>query len=285
MDPIRFPIDKLIERRADIHNRNSPFIDPIRELQKLSQTFMEFSQTSMEFSQTIMGFIKELAPEITASSAVTFDPVEPLAYIKITSGGGVGNYSYKLGDGLVQTSNIFVVEAAGTYTITIYDQVGNFIEKEVIVTAPDIEATSSFEWNAEQTEATITVDATGGVGTLAYQLEDGPVQSGNTFIVEAADTYAITIIDRWGNSIEEEVTVIAPITATSSFEWNVAETEATITVTATGGAGELLYKLDDGEPQSNGVFVVTEAGTYTVTIYDQDGNSIEEEVIVTAPAT
>ena len=129
MDLIRFPIDKLIERRADIHNRNSPFIDPIRELQQLSPIFMGFIE---EF----MGYIKELAPLITASSAVTFDPVEPLAYIEITSAGGVGNHSYKLDDGLVQTYNIFVVTEAGTYTVTIIDQWGNFIEEEVIVTAP-----------------------------------------------------------------------------------------------------------------------------------------------------
>ena len=284
MDLIRFPIDKLIERRADIHNRNSPFIDPIRELQQLSPIFMGYIEEFTGYIEELMGYIKELAPLITASSAVTFDPVEPLAYIEITSAGGVGNHSYKLDDGSVQTSNILEVTEAGTYTVTIYDQVGNFIEEEVIVTAPNIEATSSFELNVEQIGATITVNATGGVGTLTYKLDDGPVQYGNTFIVEAVDTYAITIIDQWGNSIEEEVIVTAPnIEATTSFEWNVEETEATITVNATGGVGTLSYKLDDGLVQIPNIFVVTEAGTYTVTIIDQWGSSIEEEVIVTAP--
>jgi hypothetical protein len=210
MDLIRFPIDKLIERRADIHNRNSPFIDPIRELQQLSPIFMGFIEEFTGYIEELMGYIKELAPLITASSAVTFDPVEPLAYIEITSAGGVGNHSYKLDDGPVQYGNTFIVEAVDTYAITIIDQWGNSIEEEVIVTAPNIEATTSFEWNVEETEATITVNATGGVGTLSYKLDDGLVQIPNIFVVTEAGTYTVTIIDQWGSSIEEEVIVTAP---------------------------------------------------------------------------
>ena len=210
MDLIKFPIDKLIDRRAAIHNRNSPFIDPIRELQQLSPIFMGYIEEFTGYIEELMGYIKELAPLITASSAVTFDPVEPLAYIEITSAGGVGNHSYKLDDDPVQTSNILEVTEAGTYTVTIYDQVGNFIEKEVVVTVPDIEATTSFEWDVEQTEATITVNAIGGVGTLTYKLDEGSVQTSNIFVVTEAGTYTVTIIDQWGSFIEEEVIVTAP---------------------------------------------------------------------------
>ena len=76
---------------------------------------------------------------------------------------------------------------------------------------------------------------------------------------------------------------LAPAIAidSSGYEWNAEGTEATITVSASGGLGGLTYTLG-AESNITGVFVVTTAGTYTVVVSDGLGNM---ESVDVEPAT
>lgn len=68
----------------------------------------------------------------------------------------------------------------------------------------------SYEWNAEATEATITVTASGGLTPLQYRINLGTWQLSNEFTVTEEDTYNIDVKDEVGNveSGGVEVTII-----------------------------------------------------------------------------
>jgi hypothetical protein len=104
----------------------------------------------------------------------------------------------------------------------------------------------------------VEVDAIGGYGdfTGSYQIV------GTDMIV--------TVEDAIGNEAEEaiDLTTENPITISDiSSVWN--EGTATITVTASGGFGNLEYRMDSGEWQSSNIFEVGETGTYTIEVKDE----------------
>jgi hypothetical protein len=113
----------------------------------------------------------------------------------------------------------------------------------------------------------VTVTATGGLGTLSNSF----VQNGNLLDV--------TVVDEVGTTKVSQVNLdsISPIVIDILTFEVTGENEATITAIASGGFGDLTYSLYDGatfiESNLTGLFIVTEAKTYTVKVNDEGGAS------------
>ncbi|MFP4365513.1 MAG: hypothetical protein ACLFQA_00330 [Bacteroidales bacterium] len=107
-------------------------------------------------------------------------------------------------------------------------------ENDYVITISDVD----YEWNSEETEATITVTASGGLGHLSYRIDGGEWQADNTFIVTTEDTFAIDVKDEAGQ-IESDI-----VTTTKGSEASIFwDTEAS--ATAIQGDGDISNYLKE----------------------------------------
>jgi len=118
--------------------------------------------------------------------------------IEVSASGGSGTVQYSINGTTFQNSAIFNV-SAGTYTVTARDnsKCTATVQATVDAAADAISITqiSSTESGCGTSSATITVTATGGVGTLQYKLDNGSLQGSNSFSNVAAGSHTITVSD------------------------------------------------------------------------------------------
>jgi PKD repeat protein len=240
--------------------------------------------------------------------------------LQVTASGGTGVYSYEwfYDSGLTspvpgQVSDVAVNMGPGTYWVRVTDQNGCRVSGSISIGQPDaITATIVVASNYNGShiscfgaaDGEISVTASGGTGSLHYELIDHP---GNTsgaidgyFIGLSAGYYRVRITDENGCSFTTpEIQVVNPeqvaatAAVTSSFNgFGVScngATDGVITVTATGGTGALTYVLVEDPSNdsgvSTGVFTGLPAGSYTVTVTDLNGCHVTTaSVTVTGPA-
>lgn len=113
----------------------------------------------------------------------------------------------------------------------------------------------------------ISVSASGGLGTRSYKLGTGSWQSSNQFTGLAAGTYTVYVKDDAGNEESSMVTITdpPPVTANVTGDLTVCSGETT-TLTATGGTSYLW----NGMLGTNAAIMVspTTNTTYSVTVTD-----------------
>ncbi len=195
--------------------------------------------------------------------------------ITVNAAGGVTPLEYSI-DGInYQMNNVFANLMAGDYTISVKDADGEIIITNTITLVNPAEIVA----NAVVSGNTITVNATGGTGTLMYSLDGMPIQSSNTFTNVAVGTHSVTIIDQNGCSISENNINVAsvPLVANAILDTEVScfnEADGTISVNASGGVAPLQYSIDGTNFQMDNVFENLMAGDYTITVQDANGQTI-----------
>ncbi|MFH1319613.1 MAG: GEVED domain-containing protein [Bacteroidota bacterium] len=137
----------------------------------------------------------------------------------VASGGG-GPYSYLWNTTPVQTTQNATGLTAGTYTVTVTNQVSGCIQTaDVIVSqAPKITITESASAaNCDQgTDGTVTVaSVTNGTGPYTYSWNTTPVQTTQTATGLQPGTYYVTITDATG--CVAEITEV-PVVVSTSYE-------------------------------------------------------------------
>ncbi len=145
---------------------------------------------------------------------------------------------------------------------------------------------NSLAVSAEQTQSVacngdasgeITVDAVGGTAPLSYSLNGGPQQGNNVFAGLSAGSYTIVVTDENGfSATTNEVVIGEPSTISAS----ASTTDYDVTVTASGGTGNLSYSLDGQNFQSSNVFEGLANGFYTITVQDENGCSTTTDAVV-----
>ena len=146
--------------------------------------------------------LKQLPSDLTATA------VAPNVTCKATNGtitvtalGGTPPYSYSLNGGTPQSSNIFTGLTAGSYKVNVKDNGGCSVDLDVqfeeicctvkaVATAPEI--------RCDETQTTITVTTTSGVGPFLYAINGGSFQLSNTFVVSKG-TYKISVKEANGS--------------------------------------------------------------------------------------
>lgn len=203
--------------------------------------------------------------------------------------GGVPNYNYTLTPGNTTSGfGFFTNLTAQNYTINVQDAVGCVTTVTVAITQPPALTLtpSSLPPSCNGgTNGTITVLASGGTGPYQFNLNGGPNQTSNVFTGNIpSGSYNITVIDNKGCTLTQSVQVTQPTPVTltlSTQNSNCSSPNGVASVTATGGAGGYTYTWSPtggNNPQTTGVM----AGSYTVTVKDQNGCQSVGSIVVNA---
>lgn len=241
------------------------------------------------------------------------------AMITVTASGGTGVLHYVFDQDLTNTSGsssgIFTgVAAGGPYTFTVTDvNTCSVTTANVTVTEPDpIQASGTVTSNHNgqhiscptATDGEITITATGGTGAYTYRIDQLPLntsgQASGVFTGIGAGSYTVTVRDENGCFIITLPIIITPppaVTATASVTSNhngrqiscFGASDGEITIIPGGGVGPYSFVLNQDPANTSGVasgvFTGLVAGTYSVTVTDQNGCPlVTNSVTLTQPA-
>ena len=231
-------------------------------------------------------------PAVLSASAIATD--ETCDYLNdgsatATATGGTVPYTYQWQPSL-QTTFTATSLKADTYTVTVTDAKGCKDTATATVNQPDallmsfsgISSVSCFGGN----DGDATVSATGGTSGYTYSWIPG----GNTTDTRtdlAAGSYTVTATDTKGCTATNSVSISQP-TAISTLVTTINETcneldNGSATVAASGGTPAYTYLWSTG-----GITTATAsnlaAGTYSVTVTDSLGCTVEAKSVITEPA-
>jgi len=199
--------------------------------------------------------------------------------ILVTASGGTGNLQYTLNT-IIQDHGIFKNLAAGTYHVIVSDERGcTRVTNDFQIKSP-AEITLKTDLATDVTcngydDASILVEAEGGVGGFSYSLNGAAFLPNGEFTGLNAGNYTITIQDSDECSITTNHTVINPAAIDiNSLTHNQISchdyTDGLIKIRASGGTGDLLYSLDNETFIESGNFLNLSEGIYVVTIKDDN---------------
>jgi hypothetical protein len=204
-----------------------------------------------------------------------------------TASGGTGalTYLWSTGEVTPTISNLI----AGTYTVTVTDGNACTTTGSVLITQPlvplqvSIVGTNINCFGA--TDGAATATGSGGTGVLNYLWSTGAFTA--TIINLTAATYSATVTDANGCTASSSVVISEPATPIhihTTILNNVTcsgGSNGSITVTGSGGIGNLTYLWSTGSTLQTIVDLVV--GVYTVTITDGNGCTANASIAVSEP--
>ena len=251
----------------------------------------------------------DVYPKLELSAAVTkvLDcTATPEAIITLTATGGnttpAPNYTYEVnfnGGGFVPAVNPYTATTAGTYDFRVTDannatscQTTTSIVVDPLVPIIPV-ATVSIPLCVGD-NANVEINATGGTGNYEFKKGLAGVYSSSNIFTQTALEGTITYYVKDTNDCEFTVdaTVVDPValgvptiavTPLTCGTGNIPN-GATITVTASGGAGGYDYSFDNGTSYSSSNIITNAiAGTYEIIVKDANGCQTAMQSIVIAP--
>ncbi|MGB1316924.1 MAG: hypothetical protein ACPG5W_01890, partial [Flavobacteriales bacterium] len=207
----------------------------------------------------------------------------------ISASGGTPTYLFDEGVG-TQASGTFTGYSAGTYSVDITDANGclNTVsitlgEPTEVIGAIDSQTDASCSGMAD---ATVDVSASGGTPPYTFDIGNGPQASG-AFAGLTAGSHTITIEDAVGCQNSIVVNILEPISLTADIVTQTEVscfngTDGTVEIAAQDGTGPYSFDIGNGT-QATGNFNGLSAGTYSVTVADANGCSVQVPVTITEP--
>lgn len=203
-----------------------------------------------------------------------------LGSFEVLAAGGVGPYTYSIG-GPSQNSGYFGGLIAGTYTVTVMDNLGCTFEMpitisepaELVLTVVNVVDASCYGYS----DGSIEVTANGGTNPYVYSIDGGVTQPSGLFSNLLAGDYDVEVLDQNGCTGDTILTIAQPteIVLLDSTVVDVscsAAGDASIEFTVGGGAGGYTYSWVG----PNGFLSTDEdiynliAGGYFLTVTDVD---------------
>ncbi len=221
--------------------------------------------------------------------------------IEIFAVGGTGNYKYSKDGMNFQSENIFEDLSTGSYNIMIRDTNNCVIQLDTVINEPmtlDLMASETYDPDCyESMDGSIIATASGGNGSFTYAINSDDYASQDTFENLQAGEYNIYVKDL--NDCKDTVMVelVNPdslmLTETMVVDADCGMDNGEVSVTASGGTGDLSYSLE-GLTNMDGMFDGLGSGTYDlevtdenncnntfeITVQDKDGVMIEDIMIV-----
>ncbi len=216
--------------------------------------------------------------------------------ITVTSSGGTGTLEYSFDGGLnYGTANSATGLSANTYDVFVIDENNCTANQSVTITEPtaiviDNIATTDITCNGAN-DGTITVTASGGTGILEYSF-DGGTNYGTTNTANGlpANNFDVFVRDENNCTANQTVTITEPASleidniATTDVSCNGA-TDGTITVTASGGTGNLEYSFDGGTNYgTSNTATGLSANSYDVFVIDENNCTANQSVTIIEPS-
>ncbi len=213
--------------------------------------------------------------------------------------GGTAPYliTWLQGGATIGTDSTITDLCAGLYTVQVVDAHGCMVEMPVPVSDVGGETVSTTDFNLIcpsycDGEVTATFDCTEPTCTTAWFDAGGTDlnEPGNTLSNLCAGTYFVQVTNGLGCTTIDTASVIAPDPIVANLSTTpvtcAGDCDGTATVGPTGGAGGYEYEwiLGSGTAQGTPHVVDLCAGTYSVTITDQAGCSITQDVLILSPA-
>ena len=235
--------------------------------------------------------------------------------ITISASGGTaaGNYTYSWsttdGSGIVGSDQNQSGLSAGTYTVLVTDDNGCTVEASYTLTEPTPVAATGITTNLScnsasgMADGSINITASGGTAagnyTYSWSTSDGsglvPTDEDQSGL--SAGTYTVTVTDDNNCTVEESFTLTEPtavaVTGTeTNLSCNAASgmADGSINITASGGTAAGNYTYSWSTSDGSGLVPTDEdqselsAGTYTVTVTDDNNCTVEESFTLTEPA-
>ena len=202
----------------------------------------------------------------------------------VTASGGIPPYSYIWTNGMTtpSISNL----AAGNYKVIVTDSYNCSTDTVFVITQPDsvlsniISATQIPCYGLNN--GSISVTTQGGTPAYTYQWSNGSSSSQLSNLTPG--TYTLTVTDQKGCNDQQTVTITQPAFAlTASSTANEANcltgNGANIDLTVAGGTQPYAYVWSNGSTYQS--LTNVGAGTYTVSITDANGCTVQQTQIVT----
>ena len=205
--------------------------------------------------------------------------------VTVDRSGGTAPYTYEWDDpGFQDTRNADGLDA-GYYNVTVSDVNGCEATSGVNLTEPEaisISKVISNEVCNGAGEGAISLTVNGGTTPFSYYwsttVGSGLVITDKNQSGLTAGKYYVTATDNNNCAYEDSAEIIEPtlLEITNEVKTNVntcnGESAGSITVTATGGTGVLIYTLNPGAAQTNntGAFTGLAAGNYSVDVADEN---------------
>lgn len=195
--------------------------------------------------------------------------------VNLTVADGTGPFTYNWSNGA--TTEDLVNVGAGTYTVTITDSEACTATASATVqqqNGPTISSLTATSANCGLSDGSITMNVTGGTGTLTYLWSPGGYTTKNISNVPAG-TYTVTVTDgnactKTASKVVESIAGpdISAVTATNS---SCQQSNGKLVITAGGGTGPYTYSIDGTNYVSSNTFTGLAAGSYTVYVKDSKG--------------
>ncbi len=201
--------------------------------------------------------------------------------------GGTMDYSYLWDNG--ETTPTIEDLAPGDYTVTVTDANNCTSEQTVTVDPYDcspltiaLSGQNALCFESEDGEATATIS--NGASPISYEWSNGDMNQTATGLT--AGTYTVTATDDKGCALIDEITITEPalLEADISSSQNVdcnGNSTGSATATAEGGTPGYSYAWPSGG--TNATENDLEAGTYIVSVTDDNGCETTTEVTITEP--
>ncbi|MFQ5445890.1 MAG: carbohydrate-binding protein, partial [Saprospiraceae bacterium] len=226
--------------------------------------------TTEEVAYLAFEFEYPLSTIAAATDANCFGGADGTA--TVSAEGGYPPYNYMWSNGA--TGKDVDGLSAGSYTVTVTDEIGTTLVETVVVGQPpaieNTVATTDVSCFA-LADGAATVTGTGGTGILNYTWSTGATGPAVTGL--GAGTYTVTTTDESGCSATTSVTISQPnllyLTSAGEDVNCNGGSDGVATVTHSGGTGTVSYLWstgDDGETLTG-----VPAGNYTVTATDANG--------------
>ncbi len=182
---------------------------------------------------------------------------------------------------------------AGEYEFSISDANGCTAELAAYIQEPDSIQSQSIDIVDAACDGvgdgSLTITVVGGTGTLMYALDGGTPQTSNSFSGLLPGDYTITVSDASGCSFD----FFATVGANSSISASTSVTDASCTgfsdgqieVFPSGGTAPYDYSLDGAPFSTDNPITGLAAGTYEVTVRDNNGCTFVISGIVVGEAS